>query len=776
MRRDALQVLGSGLPIASEAKPRDCELQIANRKLQIARTLRRAIRSLPNFQFAIFSLQSAIVCLLFFSGIASAAPTTLPAKAPKPREAIGQEGCVREECHASVRAYGVLHGPVAANTCDACHQLTDAEAHTFALTRQKQELCTYCHEMNFASFPVLHKPLANGECLGCHDPHGGSAKNLIREESVEALCHRCHESITADKSFLHTPVKQGACDACHPSHGSKFPKLLDVAGPDLCLACHESFERSMAQAKFTHKALDEGCQKCHDVHGSNHAMATTQPTVVQCTGCHEKIKNEATASRYPHTPVMKDDACVTCHTPHGSSLAKLVSDVPEKLCMECHKTEQKTTRGYVVQPVTELMTSDAHRHGGIKDGTCSGCHVAHGSNQQLFLTKHYSRIFYQKFSPQKYELCFSCHDVKLVDEPKTTTLTAFRNGEQNLHTLHVRDTQERGESCRVCHNSHAGDNKSIVRDIIRYGAWEMPVRFKKSPTGGSCYPGCHPNYGYDRDRPVKNTTGLPTSPGLMPVSTERPSIVSIDATDATGTKVKVPSGAGPTIIALLRADQREGTPHALDLLAASLRAAGDARVVVLLSGSGAQRQAKPLAASRKLPVIADEDCTLAGDLEVRGWPTILVIAKDGLEIARLGGAVETLPVKLPPYLDFAAGRIDRASATTRAAATRPAVGDDPARRAVRDIERLLAAGRAKDALDLLVNLPDGTLPNWQHNLLGAKTLIALNRWAEAKAAATAALQQRETLRDAHYLLGQIYEHEKDFAKASAAYRAAAGVK
>lgn len=707
--------------------------------------------------------------------VASAAPTTTPAKGQKPHEAIGQQGCVREECHASIRAYAVVHGPVGVNACDACHELTDAESHTFKFAREKADMCTYCHETNYNAMPVVHKPVKLGECLGCHDPHGGTTKALVREKSIQELCNRCHESVTKGKPILHTPVKEGACDSCHPPHASRFPKLLDVAGPDLCLACHDGFDASLKRAKFTHKALEQGCQKCHDPHGSKNNCATTQPIREQCSNCHEKIALDAKNARYPHTPVSDDKSCINCHTPHGGSMAKLVSDVPATLCMECHKKEQKTTRGYVVAPVSELMSPDAHRHGGIKDGTCAGCHNAHGSNQQLFLAKHYSKIFYQKFAPAQYELCFSCHDVKLVSEEKTSKITSFRNGERNLHTVHVRDTKDRGENCRVCHNTHAGEHGTLVRDIIKYGTWQMPVRYKKSPTGGSCYPGCHPNYGYDRNQPIKNVLGSPTTmPAIERVVAEAPSAVELSATDVNGAAVRIPDGSRATVIALVRTDQPVESTEAIKLLEAAI-SKSDARVIIMVAGPNVAQYATTLSASLasspKYSIVTDAHGALSSELDVRVFPITLVLRPDGLEIARLSGTVETLPLKLPIYLQLAAGKLDVKAATTQLS-THEVVGDPKVLRDLRIIERLIQSNKPNDALEMLMKLPDGAIPPWQYNLLGCKALMQLNRWADAKEAALSVVEQHPALPDAHFTLGQIYEHEGEWPKAAAEYRLA----
>jgi predicted CXXCH cytochrome family protein len=455
----------------------------------------------------------ALAILVLVIGAASSAaaplpPTTVPTvKAARPTEAVGQTGCVRAECHADIRHYPIVHGPVGVNACDACHELTDAEAHKFRLTREKADLCTYCHEFDVRDMPLVHKPVAQGECLGCHDPHGGSTTQLIREASVAELCNRCHEPITRGRSVLHTPVMKGACESCHPPHASRFPKLLDAVGPDLCLACHGDFEARLATAKYTHKAMESGCDKCHDVHGSNHAMATTQPVRQQCAGCHEPLMTLAADAKVKHPAVTDERSCMNCHAPHGSALEKLMSDVPARLCANCHAKEIKSPRGKVVAAMPNLQPSDgAHLHGALKDGRCAGCHAPHGGDAADLLTKFYSVRFYQPFEPQRYALCFSCHDANLAQQPTTTTATGFRNGDRNLHVVHVKLQGERGENCRVCHETHAGGGARGVRHRVRFGTWDMPIRFSKSESGGTCFPSGLTPYSSGRSRRSMNAS------------------------------------------------------------------------------------------------------------------------------------------------------------------------------------------------------------------------------------------------------------------------------
>jgi predicted CXXCH cytochrome family protein len=269
-----------------------------------------------------------ILAAMLGLGFGPAAYGAAVQKAPKPIEAIEPANCVTAECHANIKQYKVLHGPVNANTCDACHELVDAKEHKFQPTRQKAELCTFCHDFKVDKMPVVHEPVRRGECLGCHDPHGGNTDALTLGQTTPELCGRCHESVTKNKKFLHGPAASGDCNSCHRPHASRFPMMLDAEGPDLCLTCHTRLKEKLAAVRFPHKALEEGCDRCHDAHGSNHAMDLTQASSDLCLSCHDKVKDEIAKATYKHSVVTAERGCVMCHTPHGSDLAKMMSDYP----------------------------------------------------------------------------------------------------------------------------------------------------------------------------------------------------------------------------------------------------------------------------------------------------------------------------------------------------------------------------------------------------------------------------------------------------------------
>ncbi|MEX0774916.1 MAG: cytochrome c3 family protein [Phycisphaeraceae bacterium] len=726
--------------------------------------------------------------------------------AARPTTVTDPAGCVTAECHAAVKASKVVHGPIAGNTCDACHELKDAKAHTFALIRQNAEMCTFCHELSTEKKATVHKPVTLGECLACHDPHGGEARSMLRDKTTAETCARCHENINRDRKFLHTPSAKGACDTCHAPHASKFPKLLDVVGVDLCLTCHRDLDARMAKAKVNHKAIDEGCDKCHDPHGAAEPMAIRQPIGQLCLTCHEKVKTHIDEARDKHSVVTSDRACLTCHTPHGGDLASLMADIPAKICMNCHDKaiDPRGNDGRTVAAMAQIADAKSFKHGPIREGQCGGCHDVHGGQRDLLLHAAYSDKLYLPPDSDEYALCFKCHDARMVKDAKAPT--QFRNGENNLHVVHV-STGKRGHNCRTCHDTHAGANDRLVQDSFTLGKSIVPIGFVRSDTGGTCTTGCHLQFGYDRDSPLP-VTPLTTQPAPIARTPLDELFKPWTGKDIKGAAVTLPHTTRPSLIVIIGPEVNQAK-QALAQVKLAIAASPDVEVVVIVAGPKAAEQATTLSgdASVPWPVIADEADVLSEKLGVRGWPTTVVLRPDGQKVATIAGAPASLAIRLAPYLDFAAGKIDR-HAVEQHAIKSGIVTDDPQRQAEWDIQMaqklleegqpqrarkvlaeairdrgptprlqaamahtLLQLGQAKEALTL-IDQPAATAV-WdadQHDVLRAQALVALEDWVAAKKTLLAAVERNPKLAQAHYLLGQVYEHENDWPKAAAAYR------
>lgn len=427
------------------------------------------------------------------------------------------KNCTQGQCHAQQRSYKVLHGPTALGACDVCHIPADEKNHTFSLKQKDKALCDFCHVDKAAAARVTHKPVAEGQCLSCHNPHGSSNRAMLRRDEMAGLCADCHKDVTQGRKHVHGPVASGSCAACHQAHGSDHRKLLVGEGRDLCLGCHDQMSRQLAGVRNLHKPVEGDCMQCHEVHASNQALQLKQAPADLCSSCHANVKELASTAKYKHSPVTAGQACINCHTPHGGDLAKLMKSDPVKACLACHEKPVTAADKHVVTAVPEIANSKLFQHGPIREGNCSGCHTPHGGQVSRLLAQPYPETFYESFDPQKYALCFSCHDKQLVLLDKTTGLTNFRNGEQNLHFAHV-NKSDRGRSCRACHSTHASSLPVHLRESVPYGKWELPINFKQTKTGGSCAPGCHQEYAYDRDKPVSNGLKVAAPPTTRPIA------------------------------------------------------------------------------------------------------------------------------------------------------------------------------------------------------------------------------------------------------------------
>lgn len=412
--------------------------------------------------------------------------------------------CAGSGCHAEETSKRYLHGPVAVGACDVCHSYTEVETHKFELAREGQELCAFCH-IGRKSGRILHEPVAQGKCLECHNPHGSAARLLSRKDSVGEMCLSCHDELLKDKSVLHTPVLEKDCTGCHKGHFSDYPKLLIEEGRDLCITCHKDLDESLSDYTHVHDPVRDDCTECHDHHGSNYVAHLKESPLKLCTSCHKEIAKSIETASIPHSVVSDNDrACLHCHTPHVSNTGKLLRDQPIKVCLECHDKEIVVGEGYVVADMSHLAKPGQYLHGPAREGNCRGCHKVHGADLRHLLPYPYTEAFYQPFDINNYALCFSCHDSNLVLAASTTEDTNFRNGDKNLHFMHVENTKkgEPGRNCRACHETHSSDRPLHLRDWVPYGQWKLPISFTATETGGTCSAGCHREASYDRLNPV----------------------------------------------------------------------------------------------------------------------------------------------------------------------------------------------------------------------------------------------------------------------------------
>lgn len=423
---------------------------------------------------------------------------------PAPNTATPREGCVTAECHPGIKQYAQLHGPVRVNGCDACHELTSAETHTFKNARDRHDMCTLCHAQENEPGVMLHDPFAKGECLTCHNPHGGAIPQLLRTERYADTCTGCHTEMAEAHNSVHGPVSIGACGACHQPHSSTRRKLLNAEGRDLCLKCHVRTGIDIDTSSVVHAPVTGDCQICHDPHATNNASLLIDDPNKLCLDCHLDVAHTIDISTTQHSAVTSKRGCTNCHAAHASNHASLLKDQSQNLCFECHNQPITLPDGSTIVNMQKIMESGKSLHAAVTERGCVECHAIHGSDHRRLLVSEYPSTIYFPFSENSYALCFACHDRQLVMEEPTNSATGFRNGDLNLHFVHV-NKDKKGRSCRICHDAHASSPEKNIRDSVPYGpgGWKLPLKYEVLETGGKCGGACHAAYEYNRVTPVK---------------------------------------------------------------------------------------------------------------------------------------------------------------------------------------------------------------------------------------------------------------------------------
>ncbi len=312
---------------------------------------------------------------------------------------------------------------------------------------------------------------------------------------AEKNCLDCHGKLV-QKNLVHQPVS-GTCMNCHKSNGKAHPSedwegfALTEKLPQLCYNCHSD---TYNQAHI-HPPVKEGdCLSCHDVHSSPNKHLISQQVPEQCYFCHTDLRKSVETSAVIHGAMKEGTSCLNCHSPHGSGVKKILLAEEQNTCMNCHnkpvKVDDRTIRN-----MKQFIEGSKYVHGAIENNGCAVCHNPHASGNKNLLTASYPDNNYAPGKKVQYQLCFSCHESSLIED-STSRETGFRNGDQNLHFMHV--SKDKGRSCGNCHNVHASGNLYLLADQVKFGSWEMPVGFKRIEKGGSCSPGCHSEKSYKR--------------------------------------------------------------------------------------------------------------------------------------------------------------------------------------------------------------------------------------------------------------------------------------
>ena len=299
----------------------------------------------------------------------------------------------------------------------------------------------------------------------------------------------------------HAPFEAGECQLCHERADPKDPGAVPKKGKDLCLGCHEEFNATLAQP-HVHPPVKRGCVSCHNAHNSAQRKLLADAPGTLCAKCHEDVVKVATDALVPHRAVTTGAQCLACHTPHAGAIDALLVRLPFDLCVGCHnRDDMKDAAGKPLQNTQAWLAANKSWHGPVAKKDCSACHQPHGSDHFRLVKQDYPREFYATYDPRTYELCFGCHEEPAFSTPRTTALTSFRDGDRNLHYVHLQQGG-RGRTCRACHEVHASSQDHHIREGVPYGSsgWVLKLNYVTTPTGGSCAKTCHQEKAYDNRR------------------------------------------------------------------------------------------------------------------------------------------------------------------------------------------------------------------------------------------------------------------------------------
>lgn len=374
---------------------------------------------------------------------------------------------------------------------------------------------------------------------------------LAAEKSCSTT--ECHAGVKNQKfGSMHSPLKSGgdrSCRICHPSGDDNpvrermpsHPRIRTLDHQDMnqtCFLCHEERKHELASLPFKHQAIqDKGCLSCHTPHSSSHAkLLRHDPRLDLCLNCHEKQKTVDDAipgtrtgnldsGPFHHRISTMKEGCLSCHQSHGSKYPNLLVEKPGlSLCQKCHQLgpTDKSRSAMAISgssdpgrpaPLAWLGIEEKFWHEPVAKGECTKCHEVHGSNTARLLKKDIELSpFVARHTTWKGSLCFECHESQQLVGQARGLGTGFRNGDLNLHYLHLRqspsetsNSRRSQKTCTVCHDPHAGKTGGLVREQFEYLGIKVPLLYQRTPQGGTCTTACHQAQTYDRKIPFVNS-------------------------------------------------------------------------------------------------------------------------------------------------------------------------------------------------------------------------------------------------------------------------------
>ena len=146
--------------------------------------------------------------------------------------------------------------------------------------------------------------------------------------------------------------------------------------------------------------------------------------------------------------------------------------------------------------IEKHLAESTHEHRAL-NSKCTSCHNPHFSERERLLTENFTVGIYAEGLEDNFALCFQCHDTDLFNLETTATSTGFRQGDRNLHFVHV--NKEKARNCTACHDIHGAKNTKLIAATVKFGRWDMPLNYIENDNGGTCAIGCQKERSYARE-------------------------------------------------------------------------------------------------------------------------------------------------------------------------------------------------------------------------------------------------------------------------------------
>lgn len=312
----------------------------------------------------------------------------------------------------------------------------------------------------------------------------------------------CHNVQGTSGEPQHPPYREGHCLACHEDHATSSSRRLKPLNNALCLACHTGMALTSDGLKLAHPPGGQLCLDCHNPHQSRQRnLLRDKGQLLICARCHADFLSAAAKLPYRHHYLDPKTECGSCHYAHRRPAEHYIRENVSETCLTCHDLPIHAG-DRVLDNVAEQINRAPVVHGAVTQGACTACHTPHGSRQPSLLKAGYPAGGYEVYESGQYALCWQCHPKALAESPRGESATTFRNGDDNLHWLHV-GRLKHGRACHLCHAAHASEVPHLLRETVTFGQWRAPLKYKALADGGSCQTPCHRERTYSRLQAVK---------------------------------------------------------------------------------------------------------------------------------------------------------------------------------------------------------------------------------------------------------------------------------